>query len=220
VPELNSTEIFFPTLVWRFSVDTPKSDRLNGQLIGLLQQWCPQALDLGPGEALQTDPFLHEVPDLRPLIEEFEDATLTVLDFLDVVHQEIRITGCWANINGIGTAHQEHIHPNNFLSGVYYVQADEGADSFKIHDPRPQRHMIRPEVREATPFNGGEFSLSVKPGDILVFPSWLPHSVDRNRSGRPRISVSFNAIFRNFSEVLSRPQWQGQIKTGPGVPKV
>lgn len=214
MPKLDSTEIFFPTLVWRFSVDSTKRDRLNRQLVDLLEKWSPQALTLESGEALQTDPFLHEVLELRPLIEEFEAAILAALDFLDVIHRDTRITGCWANINGIGTAHQEHVHPNNFLSGVYYVQVDEGADSFRIHDPRPQRHMIRPDVHESTPFNSGEFSLSVKPGDILVFPAWLPHSVGRNRSGRSRISVSFNAMFRDFSEVMSTPQWEGQIKTG------
>ncbi|MGH8628692.1 MAG: putative 2OG-Fe(II) oxygenase [Gammaproteobacteria bacterium] len=38
-------------------------------------------------------------------------------------------TGCWANVNGIGASHGVHTHPNNFLSGVYYVQTQAGADT-------------------------------------------------------------------------------------------
>ena len=31
------------------------------------------------------------------------------------------ITGCWANINPPAAYHPTHNHPNNYLSGVYYV---------------------------------------------------------------------------------------------------
>jgi hypothetical protein len=48
---------------------------------------------------------------------------------------------------------------------------------------------------------------------MLVFPAWLPHSVDFNRSQRVRISVSFNAMFENFAETMSPPEWSGTLKT-------
>jgi hypothetical protein len=41
------------------------------------------------------------------------------------------ITGCWANVNPPGSYHPTHNHPNNFLSGVYYVDIPG-----KWHGPR------------------------------------------------------------------------------------
>ena len=61
------------------------------------------------------------------------------LEFLKLGHQGFEITGCWANVNGPGAAHAIHHHPNNFLSGSYYVSTLEGADTipFTIHGRRP-----------------------------------------------------------------------------------
>ena len=44
-------------------------------------------------------------------------------------------------------------------------------------------------------------------GTLLIFPSWLVHSVDPNRSNALRISVSFNTMFSSYAETMSRPLW-------------
>jgi Putative 2OG-Fe(II) oxygenase len=36
-----------------------------------------------------------------------------------------------------------HQHPNNLLSGVYYVRTHPGADTMNFHDPRNQSASIR-----------------------------------------------------------------------------
>jgi hypothetical protein len=46
-----------------------------------------------------------------------------------------------------------HQHPNNFLSGVYYVRTHPGADTINFHDPRNQSGIIRPPVVELTAEN-------------------------------------------------------------------
>jgi uncharacterized protein (TIGR02466 family) len=213
MPELKSTEMFFPTLLWRFALEPAVRDSVNKRLMDFLTRLEPNITKLTPGTSRQTDTNLHMIAELAPLIAEIQDAVKLVLEFLEVIYDGARITGCWANINAPQTSHREHIHPNNYLSGVYYVQADDGANQFTIDDPRPQRHMIKPRVVESTPFNGARFNLPVKPGDMLVFPAWLPHSVDFNRSNRVRISVSFNAMFENFAETMSSPEWSGTLKT-------
>ena len=54
------------------------------------------------------------------------DAALNVLAYLEVENQDIAITGCGANVNPPGAQHIRHNHPNNFLSGSYYVTAGAG----------------------------------------------------------------------------------------------
>ena len=44
-------------------------------------------------------------------------------------------------------------------------------------------------------------------GTLLIFPSWLVHSVDPNRSNALRISVSFNTMFSSYAETMSGPLW-------------
>jgi hypothetical protein len=100
-----------------------------------------------------------------------------------------------------------HNHPNNFLSGVYYVQVPEGADTINFHDPRPQTAIIRPPVTELTAYNTDQVVVTVGNGTLLLFPAWLPHSVDANHSDRKRISISFNVMFGAFTETMSRPLW-------------
>jgi uncharacterized protein (TIGR02466 family) len=140
-------------------------------------------------------------------VRAIEAAVREVLEFLKLGHRDLQITGCWANVAAPGGWHRMHAHPNNFLSGVYYVQVQEGADTIAFHDPRPQAAVIRPPVTELTAYNADQVVVNVAVGTLLVFPAWLPHSVDPNRSARNRISVSFNVMFRDLSERLAPPLW-------------
>ena len=65
--------------------------------------------------------------------------------------------------------------------------AQAGADTINFHDPRPQAGVIRPPVRQLTAENADLIVVNVKDGTLLLFPAWLEHSVDPNRSQRPRI---------------------------------
>jgi hypothetical protein len=80
-----------------------------------------------------------------------------------------------------------HQHPSNFLSGVYYIQIHPGADTINLHDPRSQSGIIRPPVIELTAENTDQVVVRMKDGTMLVFPSYLQHSVDPNASDQERI---------------------------------
>tara|TARA_Y100000815_G_C13114068_1_gene414251 strand:+ start:396 stop:545 length:150 start_codon:yes stop_codon:yes gene_type:complete len=43
-----------------------------------------------------------------------------------------------------------HNHPNNYLSDVYYVQTQAGADTINLYDLRIQTGIIRPPVTKLT----------------------------------------------------------------------
>ncbi|WP_053064262.1 TIGR02466 family protein [Caballeronia mineralivorans] len=108
-----------------------------------------------------------------------------------------------------GAAHVMHSHPNNFLSGVYYVQVPLGANMINFHDPRPQTAIIRPPVIELTAYNNDQTVMCVDDGTLLVFPAWLPHSVSSNGGKERRISVSFNVMFVAYEETMSPPLRSG-----------
>lgn len=143
----------------------------------------------------------------------FPRTTQTILRFLKVGYNAIEITGCWANINASGASHAIHSHPNNFLSGIYYVHTHPGADSVSFHDPRLQAGIIRPPVTELTSQNTDQVAVTVSDGMLLMFPSYLAHSVAPNESDKLRISISFNMMFSLYSERLSRPLWGSTADT-------
>ena len=126
---------------------------------------------------------------------------------MKISHDAIEITGCWANVLARGAAHRAHSHPNNFLSGVYYIRTNSGTDTINFHDPRNQTGIIRPAVFELTAENSDQVVVRVQNGTLLIFPSYLQHSVDPNMSAEERISISFNIMFSSFTEKLSKPLW-------------
>jgi uncharacterized protein (TIGR02466 family) len=72
------------------------------------------------------------------------------------------------------------------LSGVYYLRVQPGADTINFLDPRPQTGIIRPSATALTAENTDQVVVKVKHGTLLMFPAWLQHSVDPNRSNRLR----------------------------------
>jgi uncharacterized protein (TIGR02466 family) len=195
----------FPTFVWKAQLKPEICRDLNAEIMRKLDAVMPR--DLAAGTGWQSGYGLHTTDEFRPLISCICRAVEQVLEFLRIRPLNFEVTGCWANVNCPGAAHRMHAHPNNFLSGVYYVQVQEGADTINFHDPRPQTAIIRPPVGELTAYNTDQVVVNVRNGTLLVFPAWLPHSVDANRSVGKRISISFNVMFAAFAQTMSRPLW-------------
>jgi uncharacterized protein (TIGR02466 family) len=102
------------------------------------------------------------------------------------------IASCWANVNGPGASNVVHTHPHCFLSGVYYVQADPDSGHVFFLDPRPAAPMIAPPVSGHTAWTYNQVRYEPKPGRMQIFPSWLQHGVEPNRSTKDRVCISFN----------------------------
>ena len=202
-------QALFPTTAWVFDLPDAEAEPLNRQLAADLNALTAPRPRIVQGQNWQTEQNLHEFEEFKELVALFHSATRTVLERLAVDYEDLVITGCWANINPRGAFHIAHSHPNNFLSGIYYVMAEPGADAVMFHDPRPQPEIIAPRLKETNAFNATSQPISVRPGRMVVFPAWLVHSVPANQSSQIRISISFNMMFPDYVEVMSRPKWTG-----------
>jgi uncharacterized protein (TIGR02466 family) len=196
----------FPTFVWKGDLARQEFEPLNRDIVAALAGLGAPLEGLRPGENWQSDHGLHERLAFRPLLEWVEAAAANALSYLRIP-RPLMVTGCWANVNAPGTGHRLHSHRNNYLSGAYYVQVQEGADSINFFDPKPQSGVIRPTATEPTAENTEVAMVRVKTGSLLLFPAWLQHAVDVNRSNRARISLSFNLMFPGFAEEMARPGW-------------
>jgi uncharacterized protein (TIGR02466 family) len=194
----------FPTFVWKTQLTPTVWQPLNEGIRDMLRRLAPK---LDNGEAWQSQHDLHEDELFAALFKRVNHMTNAALEFLRIGYREFEVTACWATINAPGRAHRIHRHPNSFLSGVYYVQTDAGADTINFHDPRIQPGIIRPPVTELVAANADQTVVAVADGTLLLFPSWLEHSVDVNAGERDRISVSFNIMFSEYTERLCKPLW-------------
>lgn len=107
----------------------------------------------------------------------------------------------WANINRSGNANNVHSHPGAFWSGTYYVHVDaeemSGTDGqFEAIDPRGVTPImyaphLTMRIKGCVTAGHSEFHAPV-PGQLILFPSWLPHAVRPYKGEGMRISVAFN----------------------------
>ncbi len=118
---------------------------------------------------------------------------------------QIAVRGIWFQISSQGSHHDVHTHGNCSWSGVYCVQVDEPAQR--------TTHPVRAAANGVTRFYGPHFNhlggahidfgnaylqaahtdVEPVPGQLVVFPSWLPHQAMPYDGVAQRIIVSFNA---------------------------
>jgi uncharacterized protein (TIGR02466 family) len=197
----------FPTFVWKAELRPEVYQPINDSILRTLGEIGAPLTDLGSRESWQSGHGLHELDQFREVVDCINEAAESVLGYVKVGRESCKITGCWANVSAPGAGHRVHNHPNNYLSGVYYVRTDQAANTINFLDPRPQTAIIRPPVTELTAENTEQVVVNVKDGMLLMFPAWLQHSVDPNRSDRTRISIAFNIMFPAYAEVMARPLW-------------
>jgi hypothetical protein len=126
---------------------------------------------LAPGQGWQSVQSLHELDDFRDLVSCVYRVVPGILRFLRIGYDAYQVTACWATVLARGAAHKMHQHPNNFLSGVYYVRTYPGADTVNFHDPRNQTGIIRPPAVELTAENTDQVVVRVKDARISGLPA-------------------------------------------------
>ena len=199
----------FPTLIWLADLAPENYEPLNRTIMAKLDEMTGPRVQSYLSETFQTEQTLHHVEEFAPLLTAIRKISEGALRQLQIDYRDIVLSGCWANINPPGAKHSIHMHPNNFFSGVYYVQSDSKANSIRFHDPRAQAEVIMPPRYQHNTYNTNLIELETKPGRLVLFPAWLKHDVPTNLSARERISVSYDLMFPNFTETMSMPLWQG-----------
>ncbi len=201
----------FPTPVWVRQLEPEAAARINRDAMELIETFRPTASGTKAGGwATPTD--LQDRPELQELMDCVRAAATEALAALSLEHEGILVTGCWANVKPPGAGHPSHMHPNNFLSGVYYVRAPQAGGNILFHDPRHQPFIISPRTSERNQYNSRNADLAVRDGMMLLFPAWLHHSVTGNAGESERVSISFNIMFEQFGQRMARPKWGAQTE--------
>jgi len=106
------------------------------------------------------------------------------------------ISNIWINYNNKFDYNTRHIHSDSIFSGVYYVQCDLDKPA-NISFFHPGHDLINclwksNYVENFIECNSPLWSYIPVPNLLILFPSWIYHQVEPNRSKKTRISISFD----------------------------
>ena len=138
---------------------------------------------------------LHGVEELRPLFEYICQLGMKAVSDLNFVECDVALTSAWLNINDSRQCmNSEHIHGDVF-SGVFYLSAPEESGKLVLQNPAINRMWSGCALAsQKNEFTGESIRIEPIEGNIILFPSYLPHSVETNNHDEARIAISFNLI--------------------------
>jgi uncharacterized protein (TIGR02466 family) len=96
----------------------------------------------------------------------------------------------WANVTPKDGYIDSHLHGNMPFTGVLYIDASSEQGNLFIENPMEMVLMNQP-IGPDIKYPLGE-EITVKSGDLIMFPGYIRHSVKPNLSDRPRLILAFN----------------------------
>ena len=107
----------------------------------------------------------------------------------------VSIDNLWININPKCGFNRPHVHPGATFSGVYYVKCKTNGSGIVFQHPATnfQYHINPDTLIEYNEFVSATARYTPNEGDLYIFPAYLVHYVEPNRSNDDRISIAFNA---------------------------
>lgn len=177
----------FPTAVAVFDIGRPLNktelDFFYNQKVRR-SMWNTTSVD---SEVLKNDSMLNIKTFIQESIDNFFNSIYSPSTFC-----RLRITQSWINYTEPGEHHHRHDHPNSFLSGVFYVNAERDKDSICFFKREFNQISINPNNFNL--FNSDVWELPAETGKLILFPSSLSHMVEPTKSNTTRISLSFNTF--------------------------
>jgi uncharacterized protein (TIGR02466 family) len=148
------------------------------------------------GNATSLNRYIVNEPEMATIKSEIETAVNHYMNKIIVAKPEVKayITQSWLNFTSENQYHHKHEHPNSFLSGVYYIDADEKNDKITFFKNGYQQIKLAPA--EWNWWNSESWFFTVKTGNIVVFPSYLTHMVQQKAGNNVRCSLAFNTFLR------------------------
>ena len=161
-------------------------------------QKCSQNVTKNTGNTTSVDRYVLDEPvmaDIKSFIQFYINHFMGSIE-APYNPVEAYITQSWLNYTQPGEFHHKHEHPNSYLSGVLYINADPEKD--KIYFYKNGYKRISLPTNNYNPFNSESWWFSVGTCDLVIFPSYLTHMVEQTESKDTRISLSFNTFLKGY----------------------
>ena len=187
--------LFFSTPIWASKINNFES--VNNEMfdyISSLQKKDPLGIIKSNFKGWHSKNFNMKDKQPKDFIEAIKSNINIALEDMawDLTNQSVKIQSVWAIINEKDAWNQKHHHSNSDLSAAYYVSAHDNCGDIVFYDPRPAPVHNHPISKSPNKLNATVNSIKPEPGMLVLFPSYLEHSVNPNKSDKKRIVISFN----------------------------
>jgi len=196
----------FPIPVWYADLDIDNKE---------LYHWCKKFQEIDRDGASKSnmngwhskdivlEEFFHVNPvrDLFFAIMEMANQAATDYNYVNT-NKTIKIANAWINVNDTKESYNEtHVHPNTTFSGAYYVKCNDYSGSINFHRNFYERFLFHcyGTIDEASELSAEGKIYKPLEGRLLLFPSYLPHSVSNNLDDSERVSMSFNVDYSGWN---------------------
>ena len=187
--------LFFSTPIWSSKIDSYKdvNEEMYNYILNLREQ-NPEGIKKSNFNGWHSKDFdLNDKTPKKFIIAVSSKINTAFNDMdWDIEKQIIKIKSIWAIINEKGASNERHHHGNSALSAAYYVRAPKDCGDIVFYDPRPAPVFSHPIAKKTNILNATVNSITPDEGLLVLFPSYLDHSVKPNLSSDQRIVISFN----------------------------
>lgn len=128
--------------------------------------------------------ILSSLTDFGKRVYEFDDE-----------ETKLYITQSWMNKTMPGEFHHPHKHPNSIVSGTLYIETND-LDVIRFEKPGSDTAPWLFMPKEWNLWNSSTWALPVVKGQLLLWRSYLAHSVPKTEGPNARYSLSFNTFVR------------------------
>ena len=197
---MTKPNLLFPTPVWTTQLENFRN--VNNEMYSFIKKsqiedrkGIKKSNNLGwhskDFNMQQTEP-INFIKNISPCIEK----VMTDMNW-EKKKQSVKISNMWAIINTGGSTNSRHQHGNSTISGAYYVRAPKNCGDIVFYDPRPAPVFYYPASVSSNSLNSQISSITPKEGALILFPSYVDHSVNENLSNEERIVISFNVTIHS-----------------------
>ena len=142
----------------------------------------------------------NDVDLKHPIIQKFIHACMGhiqeyVNNFNFAKNYDINVTNLWFNCNRYKDYNQMHNHAGCDISACYYLKTPKNSGHFLLENPNAgftSQAMYHFPISHYNEYNSGSHKLVAKENKLIVFPSYVYHSVEPNMTDEDRISIAFN----------------------------
>lgn len=146
------------------------------------------------------DTYILDHPDCKELqdwiVSNINEYGYRVLGYQT---QTFKVTQSWVSVKSTGQKHTPHTHPNSIISGVFYWQ-DGDIDPLTLYRPEQggmQQHLkmnMNMGSAQASSYAWDVYNVNPRKHTLVLFPSYLKHSVGPIQNLAVRKSLAFNSM--------------------------
>lgn len=130
---------------------------------------------------------LNWLDEFKPLVELVENhADEYWLGYgLDPYYQP-QVLNLWSNLHRKGGHTTTHFHSGSPFVASFYLKTPQNCGNIVFENPL-EYHMCHEPRKQ-----GLEYTHEVEENQLVLFPGWLKHRTEENRSDEDRIVIAFN----------------------------